>query len=207
MYQEKNKTKINKPLFYILIFYSTLICFLVSFAYCVKHIGGNLTTLKGTLFAFTIPPLIAILITSILTLVAFPDKYMNKRELSKVKEILSYISVFSVVLVNTIEKFYTPTGDNTETKGSSWISKQIFEFINLSIQEINYVYTLPIIFSVFTLILLILENTRLTTNRKRKVMMCPPTYPRDNKRHEENMKRVKQIIEETKIIRQNTFTK
>ncbi len=208
MYKEITKTKLEKTNFYSLIIPSCLIFFILYFTICVfihtKFIGDYPTTLLGTTFVFLMPPILTILSTCLLTLMVFNKQYINKSELSKRKDILAHLSVFTTILINTIGKFYSPDGNSIETKGYNWFFKQIFDFINATIQDVNFLYTLPIIFSMLTLILLFLENTKFITKRKRKIMSYPQSYPSINP---SNIVRAKQIVNEINILRKSTLAK
>ncbi|QGG51437.1 hypothetical protein [Lysinibacillus pakistanensis] len=208
MYKEITKTKLEKINFYSLIILSCVIFFLLYFTICVfihtKYIDDYPIILLGTTFVFLTPPILTILSTYILTLIVFNKHYINKRELSKRRDILAHLSVFTTILINTIGKFYSPDGNNIETEGYNWFLEQTFDFINATIQDVNYVYTLPIIFSMLTLILLALENTKFITRRKRKIMSYPHSYPSINP---SDIERAKQIVNEIDTLRKISIRK
>ncbi|MGE7912501.1 hypothetical protein [Lysinibacillus xylanilyticus] len=206
LYKDIKKTKLSKMTFFSVSFFVCILFFLIYFGTCVsihtKYLGDYPTTLLGTIFVFLIPPILTIPSTYIISISIFYNQYINKNELSKMKDLLAHISVFTTILVNSIEKFYSPNGDTNENY--NWFFTQLLDFFNTSIQPINYMYTIPILFSMMTIILLALERTKIITKRNRRKMMYPSSYPSFNP---VNVERAKQISNEIDILRRNTFPK
>ncbi len=205
MYKEIKKTKISRFTLLSFVVPSCLILFVIYFSICVfthiKYIGDEPTTLFGTVFVFFTPAILTIISIYIISIFVFSKQYIKKRELSIIKDWLAHISVFTIIFANTIEKFYAPKQNLLdETKNYNWFLKQIFDFLYTSIQTINLTYTLPLLFSMLTIILLSLEHTKFVGKSTRRIMVCPSTYPSYNP---DNIKVAERIIHENNSLRKS----
>jgi len=110
------------------------------------------------------PPTVSIVLSYLIIIFILyrTNSFINKNLVSKVKDLLAQISVFLLILVNAINLINKESKLNlipvVEEK-SDFISKNILETLTLMFEQINLTYTIPILFSIPTIILLAIEHT------------------------------------------------
>ncbi|PIJ96752.1 hypothetical protein CTN02_16930 [Lysinibacillus sphaericus] len=81
---------------------------------------------------------------------------MPKKVFVDLKEIASYLSVFTLIIINSLVKFYVLSDDVSASK--SLIINEVEVFVKITIEDINYTYTVPIFFSIQQLLCMFLKS-------------------------------------------------
>lgn len=72
------------------------------------------------------------------------------------KELAGYLSVFLIIIINSLVNFYTPV--EKEYIEKSFINRNLEDFLENTLMDINSIYTLPILFSISTITMYIFEK-------------------------------------------------
>lgn len=204
-YLEQEKKK--QHIFEFLITYSGVFIFslLFSIIFClgihIKYYEEYPTSILWTLFLFVTPALIVMAIILITYYFIFKKVYLDRKFFSHLKEFLSYLSVFSLIIINSLVKFYIPLEGDEESE--LWILREIEEFFKITIEDVNYTYTLPVVFSISTIIMYLFENWNHATQStyKKKVKIVKPkkvVITPIMERSQQIIKEMEDIVEESK---------
>ncbi|BAQ10685.1 hypothetical protein OXB_2214 [Bacillus sp. OxB-1] len=96
---------------FLLIFFGVMLCiFIMALLGCmaihIAYYGNNTTDIFWTLFIFTAPAIFTMGLMIFLYTFIFKRFYLPKPVFSALKEIMSYVSVFSLAIVNAVATFY-----------------------------------------------------------------------------------------------------
>ncbi|MEK3934892.1 hypothetical protein MKY41_06180 [Sporosarcina sp. FSL W7-1349] len=195
---------------FLLFFFGVMLCiFIMALLGCIAiHITyyGNYTTdIFWTLFIFTAPAILTMGLMIFLYTFIFRRIYLPKPLFSTLKEIMGYVSVFSLVIVNAVATFYLPDEKSSNVGITDpFLIAELKRFFVLSIEPINYTYTFPVIFSMATLIFFWFERWDhavcpvrrkkiIITNRQPVTVTSPPII-----RAREIIKEMKWMVQQSK---------
>ncbi|KOS68169.1 hypothetical protein AEA09_06120 [Lysinibacillus contaminans] len=205
-YIEYKKKKQNSFAFVLSYMGLTLITFLYAFIFClvihIRNHGEYFTSILWTTFVFLMPAVISILFTLLIYYYIFKKYYVSKSTFIALKEISGYFSVFSIIIINALVKFYVPNAEENSNK--SFIIKELEGFFKITLADINYTYTLPILFSISTITMYIFEkwnhaysSVRVVVKKVNNVkLLDSPTL----QRCDAIVKEMKEILEESREI-------
>ncbi|WP_431810229.1 hypothetical protein [Lysinibacillus capsici] len=191
---DKKKQNVISFLLYFLALFTFI--FLFAFIFCfrlhIKYQGEYLNSILWAVFLFIMPAVISFIVILIIYYYIFQKYYMPKKVFANLKEIASYLSVFTLIIINSLVKFYVPSDDVSMRK--SFIINEVEEFFKITIKDINYTYTLPIFFSVTTIIMYVFEKWKHANGSKfiKKIK----TAKRDINIPNPNIKKLEQILDE-----------
>ncbi|WP_342535459.1 hypothetical protein MHI04_07180 [Lysinibacillus sp. FSL K6-1151] len=159
-YIEFNKKKQSVFLFVLIFLTLFTFIFLFAFILCfglhIKYQGEYLTSILWAVFLFITPAVISLIVIMIVYIYIFRRFYMPKNVFVDLKEVASYLSVFTLIIINSLVKFYVPNDDVSVSK--SLIINEVEELFKVTIEDINYTYTVPIFFSVTTIVMYVFEK-------------------------------------------------
>ncbi|MBG9757303.1 hypothetical protein J2B92_19495 [Lysinibacillus sphaericus] len=192
-FNKKKQNVISFVLYFLTLFtFIFLFAFIICFRVHIKYQGEYLTSILWAVFLFIMPALISFIVIMIVYYYIFQKFYMPKKVFVDLKEIASYLSVFTLIIINSLVKFYVPSDDVSVSK--SLIINEVEEFFKITIKDINYTYTVPIFFSVTTIVMYVFEKWKHATGSKfiKKIN----TAKRDINIPNPNIKKLEQILDE-----------
>lgn len=205
-YIEYEKKKLNFFTFLLSYMGLILIVFLYAFIFClvihIKYYGEYYTSILWATFVFLMPAIITIFFILIIYYYIFKKYYISKNTFIALKEISGYFSVFSIIIINALVKFYVPIAEENTNK--SFIIKELEEFFKITLADINYTYTLPILFSISTITMYIFEKWNHASSSVRKVkkrenIINVPVSP-TVQRCDDILNEMKEILEESRDL-------
>lgn len=159
-YVEYKKSKMKVFPFLIIHFGMTLLFFAITVTICfklhIKYYSPYFTNVLWTLFAFFVPVVVTLLAILLIFYFIFKRFYLSINVFKEMKELLGYLSVFFTIIINSVVKFYTPIEKEYEEK--LFIIRMFEEFLEITLEEINYIYTFPVMLIISTISMYIFEK-------------------------------------------------